>query len=290
MATKTYILAPNFTYKPTGAIQLGSIIADPFRPAKSLSQATVPPAVETVVQYNHEASQQTSRSLRLSLWARILDAAGAGVSASRARDKTDSICVERLETRYLAQEPVDNDPELAVRLKEPRVRAAIEAGLYGRAPVYLISGVKIARGLTVRSETGHIVGGGVGLTVPAAQAVGVDVGADVGGERGRGTMASFTSGDEDVLIAYQVHVLKAKGSKAKERVTADVFESDASFLHDEEETMGNEEEENFIEVHAAGVEELAEVARQAEITVDSERAVGIDGRAFVCVQAREVSS
>ncbi|KAF6825512.1 hypothetical protein CPLU01_10225 [Colletotrichum plurivorum] len=246
MATKTYILTPNFTYKPTGSIQIGSIITDPFRPAKSLSQPAVPPAVETV-----------------------------------GRDKTDSIFVERLETRYLAQEPADNDPELTMRLKEPRVRAAIKAGIYGRAPVYLISGVKIARGLTVRSETGHIVGGGVGLTVPAAQAVGLNVGADVGGERGQGTMESFTNGDEDVLIAYQVHVLKAKGSKAKERVMADVFESDASFLHDDKDTMGNEDEENFVEVHTAGVEELAEVARQAEITVDSERAVGTDDQLAV---------
>ncbi|KAF6813981.1 hypothetical protein CMUS01_12738 [Colletotrichum musicola] len=219
--TKTYILAPNFTYKPKGAIRLGSIIADPFRPARSLSQLATPPAVETVVQYNHEATRQTSRSLRLSLWAQVLAAAGAGFNASRAHDNTDSISAERLETRYLAQEPVNNDPELAMQLKEPRVRAAVEAGLYGCAPVYLISGVKIARGLTVRSETSRSVGGGVGLTVPAAQAVGVDVGAEVGGERGRGAMVSFTSGDEEVLVAYQVHVLKAKGNKAKESVMAD---------------------------------------------------------------------
>nr|XP_036577664.1 uncharacterized protein CTRU02_12403 [Colletotrichum truncatum]KAF6784698.1 hypothetical protein CTRU02_12403 [Colletotrichum truncatum] len=288
MATRTYILAPNFTYKPAGAIQIGSIIADPFRPAKSLSQPAVLPAVETVVQYNHDASRQTSRSMRLSLWARALEAAGAEISASRGWDTTDSLSMERLETRYLAQEPGDNDPELLKRLKEPLVQAAIKAGIYGHAPVYLISGVKIARGLTVRSETSRVVGGGVGVTVPAAQAVGIDIGGDVGGERGRGTATSFTSDGEDIVVAYQVHVIKAKGRKTKERLTADVFESDAAFLHDDEEDNEDDEEEHRVEAKVASVESLADVARQVEMAVDSEEADGPDGKTFVLVQAKQL--
>ncbi|GJC88680.1 hypothetical protein ColLi_11518 [Colletotrichum liriopes] len=290
MSTKTYILAPNFTYKPNGPIQIGSIIADPFRPAKSLSQLTVPPVVETVVESNHEASRQTGRSLKLSLWAHVLNVAGAGIGASGTRDAADSISIERLETRYLAQDPADDDPELALRLREPRVQAAIMAGLYGRAPVYLVSGVKIARGLSVRSEMGRAAGGSLRATVPAAQAVGFDIGAEVEGERRRIKTSSFTGGDEDVLFAYQVHVIKAKGRKTRERVVVDVFESDAAFLHDDdddEDARGSEDKES-IQIEMGSVESLEKAARQMDMVIESEEVVRADGRGFVYVQAKEM--
>ncbi|EQB47943.1 hypothetical protein CGLO_12882 [Colletotrichum gloeosporioides Cg-14] len=282
MATKTYILAPNFTYKPGGPIQLGSIIADPFRPAKALSKPTTPPAYETVFHHNLEASCETGRSVKLSLWASIFDTAGARISASRARNAVNSLSVDRLETRYLTQELADDDPDLVRRLKEPRVQAAIKSGLFGRAPVYLISGIKIARGLTVRTERGRGVGGSLTGTAPTAQAIGIDLGASIEGEEARSISSSFEAGDEDIIIAYQLHIIKARG-KSTGLVTADVFQSDATFLHDD----ASDEMEDDIEISTGGVEELAEAAREMEIELETERIFGLDGKGLTCVQARE---
>ncbi|KAF7543165.1 hypothetical protein G7Z17_g10965 [Cylindrodendrum hubeiense] len=281
MASRTYILAPNFTYKPNGPIQIGSIIADPFHPTKSLSTATSPPPYETVLEHDHELSRETGLSLNLSLWANFLEAIGSSIGTSRSKDITKSFTIEQLETRYLASEPSDNDRELAQRLKEPRVKAALQAGLYGHAPVYLITGVKIARGLTVQTETSRSVGGSIGTSVPVAGAMGVSVGVDIGGEKRRGLKSSFKAGDEDVVFAYQMHVVKLR-RRTKENMTVNVFESDAAFLHDEDE----EEEETEIEVRLGGVEELKEVAQEMEMNLESKEVVGASNEGVICLWAK----
>ncbi|KAH0426441.1 hypothetical protein CcaCcLH18_10326 [Colletotrichum camelliae] len=278
MATKTYILTPGYNYGPEGPIQIGSIIANPFKPAKPLSQVTVTPAIETVYHHNLEATCDTSRSVKLSLWAHVLDAAGAGVGASRSRDGVESLAVKRLETRCLAQEPMDDDPELMDRLKEPRVQAAIKGGLFGRSPVYLISGVKIARGLVVGSERGRTTGGTLTATAPAAQAIGIDIGASMEGEKSQSKSSSFEAGDQDIVVAYQVHVIKAK-RWSKEGATADIFESDAAFLHNDEIT----EEKDSIEVSTGKVETLAEAAREMEIAIDIEEGIRPNDGSVLCV-------
>ncbi|KAK7947104.1 uncharacterized protein PG986_011425 [Apiospora aurea] len=89
---KTYLLAPNFTYKPSGPIQLGSIITNPLRPAKVLStldHASAEPAAETVIEHDHELSQGRGRSVRAGLWAQFLQTVSAEYQ------------IDRLGTRYL---------------------------------------------------------------------------------------------------------------------------------------------------------------------------------------------
>ncbi|KAK2776657.1 hypothetical protein CKAH01_12307 [Colletotrichum kahawae] len=281
MATKTYILTPGYNYGPEGPIQIGSIIANPFQPAKPLSKATVTAAIETVYHHNLEATCDTSRSVKLSLWAHVLDIAGADVGASRSRNVVESLAVKRLETRYLAQELADDDPELMDRLKEPRVQAAIKGGLFGRSPVYLISGVKIARGLVVRSERGRTTGGSLTATAPAAQAIGIDIGASMEGEKSRSTVSSFEAGDQDIVVAYQVHIIKAR--RWSQGATADIFESDAAFLHDDK---INEEKEE-IEIRTAEVEALVEAAKEMNIAIEIKKCLNPDDGGLMCVQPGE---
>ncbi|KAK2011877.1 hypothetical protein LZ32DRAFT_648275 [Colletotrichum eremochloae] len=282
MSIKTYILAPNYKHGPDGPIQIGSIIADPFQPAKPLSKLAVTPAIKTTFHHGLEATYTTGRNLSLSLWAHILDAAGVGVGASRSRDAVESLTVERLETRYLAEEPVDDDPELIRRLEEPRVQAAIKGGIFGRAPVYLISGVKIGRGLAVRSERGRGVGGSLTGTAPAAQAIGLDVGASMERGKSRTISSSFSAGDQDIVIAYQLHIIKTR-KWSKDIVKADVYESDAAFLHDD----GSNEKRAGIKVTAGGVEALAEVAQEMEIEMETEKILRPDGEGLICVQVND---
>ncbi|WYZ37656.1 hypothetical protein EsH8_II_001162 [Colletotrichum jinshuiense] len=286
MASKTYILAPNFTYKPNGPIQLGSIVIDPFRPAKSLSTLKSPPNFETVVEREHELSRENSRSLNLSIWASFIEAVSSNAGISRSSEGTQTFSIEELETRYLATEILDNDLELLKRLKEPRVMAAIKSGLFSNAPVYLITGVKVARGLTVRHGTGRSAGGSMEIGTAAAQAVGVSVGAEVGADRRYGFVSSFKAGDQDVVFAYQVHVVKVKGRKG-ENATVDIFESDAAFLHGEDGQYGEDGEENEegFEISTTSVESLKEAAWLMEMSLEWEEVVGEGGHRVNYVRA-----
>ncbi|KAK1967663.1 hypothetical protein LY78DRAFT_482529 [Colletotrichum sublineola] len=282
MANFTYILAPNFDYHSDGPIQIGSIIADPFRPAKPLSKVAATPAVATAFQYDLKTDDYNGRGSKLSLWAHILSAISVGAGASRSTNAVKSLTVKRLETRYLAEEPVDDDPEIIRRLEEPRVQATIKGGLFGRAPVYLISGVKIAWGLAVVSETGKAVGGSLTATTPAAKAIGIDVGASMEGGKCRKTTSSFNAGDQDSVVAYQLHIIKTR-KPSKDVATVDVFEIDAAFLHDDE----SHEESASIEITVGGVEALAEAAREMEIEIETEKILRPDGEGPIFVQAKD---
>ncbi|KAK1761839.1 hypothetical protein QBC33DRAFT_462612 [Phialemonium atrogriseum] len=286
MATvRTYILAPNFQYKPSGPIQIGNIIADPFRPTKPLS--TLPadgprPPTSTITERDHELSRSKGHAFSAGIWAHFLSSVGGGVSADHGRDSVREFSIDELVTRYLRDEPADDDAELMRRLAEPRVRAAVKAGLFGRQPVYLISGVKIARGLSVRSELRRTVGGGVGVTVPVT--AGVSVGGEVKGERRDGIASSFRA-VEDVVFAYQVHVVRVKGRRMDAAVV-DVFESDAAFLHGEEE--GGEGHEGVaVSVGLAGVEDLREGEDEdSNVVIDSCEFVDADGVSCLCITAK----
>ncbi|KAL6851297.1 hypothetical protein ACO1O0_008425 [Amphichorda felina] len=289
MAAKTYLLAPDFTYKPTGPIQLGALIADPFRPTKVLSLPPTPPQdIDTAIQRDHHLSRTNGHSFNISLWAQFLSSLGPTIGTSTARDATTSYSIDVLETRRLASIPLDgDDPLLRARLAEPRVRAAMRAGLYGRAPVYLVTGVKLARGLSVRTEAQRSVGGSVGTSLPIGlEAVGVTAGAEVGTERRAGMESSFRGAEgEDVVFAYQVHVVKRRGWSG-ESVTVDGLHPREGLLHDEEEQEQKEDESAVIV--PGTVEDLQAAAEDLEMELKSEELVDDEGNAYVCIKATDL--
>lgn len=238
---KTYILAPNFQYKPSGPIQLGNIIADPFRPTKPLS--TLPedetdnkPAIESVLEYDHEIAREEGRAVGISFWTHFLAHIGADVDLTRGRDTLQQYSIAQLETRYLRDEPLDDDADLARRLREPRVQAAVNAGLFGRRPVYLVTGLKIARGFSLHTQLRRSVGSGIGAEAPVVSLV--STGVRVGSERRDGFTNSFTAGDEAIVFAYQLHKIRPPGRK--QGAVVDVFRSEAAFLHDDDDDDGEQ--------------------------------------------------
>ncbi len=115
----------------------------------------------------------------------------------------------------------------------------MQAGVFGRRPVYLITGVKIARGLVVAGEVVRVKGGGVEASAPGlAGMLGVSVGARAAAEGTRVVGSSFHGGEEDVVFAYQLHVIRERGRSGEKRIEADVFESDAALLHSGEGGQG----------------------------------------------------
>lgn len=151
---KTYLLAPNFQHKPDGALQIGNIIADPFRPAKVLSKAPVGSslAIDFVTEYDHESSIRQSRKSSIGVWVRFLQSIGVKIPFIHDANCFKQYLIDRLETHYLCDEPFDNDPSVLLRLAEPRVQIAIKSGFFCLQPVYMITGIKIARGFTVQTQ------------------------------------------------------------------------------------------------------------------------------------------
>ncbi|KAM0812421.1 hypothetical protein AB5N19_12411 [Seiridium cardinale] len=283
-AVKTYILAPNFQYKPSGAIQLGNIIADPLRPAKALSvlPAEKRPPVDSITEYNHELSGEKGRLLSAGVWSQFLQTVGGDIRAERDANTLKKYEMEELETRYLRDEPPDDDPDIALRLSEPKVRATIKAGLFRNQPVYMITGVKIARGLTVRNERSTRVGGGLGSTVPVTESV--SVGGELRGERRDAKVSAFKGGKEDIVFAYQLHVIRLKGRKKK--VVVGAFESEAALLHGEEVPSDLEVEGTTIGMATA--DELREIADDENAGIETCEVLDAGGSKCVCIVATYV--
>ncbi|KAI1214235.1 uncharacterized protein F4807DRAFT_407145 [Annulohypoxylon truncatum] len=146
---KTYILAPNFTYKPSGPIQIGNIITDPLRPTKVLSSLSTDsqPAIEVITQHEFELVDEQDRSIHAGVWSTFLETIGASLGAGHETNRSHTYKATELETHYLRDEPSETD--VARRTAEPSVQAVIRAGWFGARPVYMVTGVKVARGFAV---------------------------------------------------------------------------------------------------------------------------------------------
>ncbi|KAF5662960.1 hypothetical protein FHETE_7705 [Fusarium heterosporum] len=238
-SVKTYILAPNFQYKLSGPIQIGNIIANPFQPARYLSSLSEEksPEVESITEYDHEIVREEGRSIGVGFWAQFLQSINANVDINRRKDLLREYNVAELETRYMRSEPMDDDIELSQRLAEPRVQSAIHAGRFGRQPVYMITGLKIARGLSVRTASDKAIGGGVGATVPVTESI--SIGGAITNERRSGISDAFTGGEEAIIFAYQLHKITYR--VRKQNFSTGIFESEAAFLHDGDEPSDDSE-------------------------------------------------
>ena len=253
---RTYFLAPDFEQKPSSSsIQLGVLLSDPLKPNKPLSIPSFPPASTTTVHTAYTLSRTSGKSANAGVWANFLSIAETNVGTDNSSDVTQSFEIDSLETIRLQQEPQDDDPDLLARLQEQKVQAAIRSGLFGARSVYMITGLKIARGLSVQREESKSNGGTVGGSVPIVE--GISAGAEIGGEKRFGTSSGFKMApEEDIIFAYQVYKVKPKGKKAS-GAAVDIYQSDAAFLHGDDGENG--------EVTTNG----AEVAQVSKDNLDS---------------------
>ncbi|KIW11594.1 hypothetical protein PV08_10895 [Exophiala spinifera] len=257
-AMKTFILAPNFSFSPDTSICMGDIVQDPSDPTRPLSSS---PRAEletaTHTDYDAELTKSASTGVGGGVWATFLQGvASLKLYGEVKKETATSYTIDRLETVYFKRQPTD---EQASRWTlEPRVAAAIDAGLVRKKPVYLVSGLKIARGFRLsRGASSSSHRAGVGAEAPVAALTGggvVGVGADVDVERARSEEQSWRS-DEDVVFAYQLHVIAQKGwrrenTKGKNRrADVRVYKSKAAFLSED---AAEEEKENPIAVAEMG--------------------------------------
>jgi hypothetical protein len=177
----------HFHFKPgTGPIALGNIIADPLRPHRALTTVNVGtlkavyPPIETMTDYDRSMTRGTSSDLSMAVWAKFVQTVSAKVSGERGTSVHTNYTMDALETAYFVTDPPLE--EIEARLKVPRVQAVVKAGSMPglRQPVYMVTGLMIAKGFAALQHRGKHRAGEVEVSgnVPPP-AVNVGLGANL---------------------------------------------------------------------------------------------------------------
>ncbi|KUJ15790.1 uncharacterized protein LY89DRAFT_685729 [Mollisia scopiformis] len=220
---KTYFLAPNFHIlpPPTGPLLLGSIISSVSKPEHILNRqpnyVPIPPSSPSFTHHQAGFSSTHSNSLSGSfggftalnaflssiLSLRVdadLDGASSGSTIYKCKD---------LETTYF----YPDDEYIAKNIEIKRVKDWM-TDTYWKKPVYMITGLKIARGMKAESKQGKSLKGKVEVGVDATMLTGVPVsgGPKVGGGVEAKNGVSW-DGSDDFIFAYRVVRIKLKGKE-----------------------------------------------------------------------------
>ncbi|OJD29026.1 carbohydrate-binding-like protein [Diplodia corticola] len=228
-ARKTYLLTPNFGFTRDGAIALGNIIADPFaphRPLTTLDASKPHPEITSKLDYDYTVTRNIDRDISAGTWTKFLGIVGGNVGAQRGNGTNTEYKMESLETIMFRTEPTE--AMVTERLQHPLVRNIMHYNSTFRRPIYMISGIKVAKGMKCTTDKGSTKGGNVGATAPVTE--GVFLGATVDMSQSRDKSESFRVG-VDVVFAYQLLRIGLKGWKA-ETVTLDEFIPKEALLSD----------------------------------------------------------
>jgi hypothetical protein len=197
------------------------------------------PPISTSTDFDRTLDRTTSSSISVSLWASFLSTAKLSVESSKSLLESKVFAMDALETREWLSDPALE--EIRRRINHPKVKAVMRGDrMLGRQPVYMISGIKIAKNLRINLASGTLRSGALGNEVPIPTPAGdVGIGANFGGEKGREDTESWRI-EGDVVFAYQLLKIQVKGWKG-EKMCVDEWRSKAAYLCDDED-MGSKDE------------------------------------------------
>ncbi|KLU85287.1 hypothetical protein MAPG_04315 [Magnaporthiopsis poae ATCC 64411] len=242
----TYHRAPYWSIPPPpqGPLQLGVAIADlanpiPLNPPPN--QLAIPQAdVHTTTQQGFRETTSTISSGGWDVWAKLIGLllpAPLAYGFASERQEEEVLCIDAVDTSLFFP-----TPELVRRAVDlPAIRTFLESTRF-RKPVYLITGLKVARGASeavVRSRTRSAnagLGGGGALPGPAQTQLQMQV-------RSLG-QSSFES-SSDFVLGYRLAKVKVKRSGG---VASLPHNQGARFYDDseEEDALELEVEEDFM--------------------------------------------
>jgi len=264
---KTYLLMPNFTTHRDGTIQLGNLIADPFRPSKPLSLPSAPVETSSHEDTAFSLSYSATKSHEAGVWAQFLQTASMNLTGEINASNLEVYTVDTLETLTMKQDPTDEQAgELS---RNPRVSSAMK-GAFGDRPVFMITGIKIAKGFRRTNLKSATKQGEVSGEVPVVE--GVSLGGKFAISHGDSRIGSATS-TSDIVFAYQLHVIAKKGWIHK-MISADVYAPKAALLERSKPEITDEQ----FNAPRASVNTLMEVAKENEDTLTVHEVMDMDER------------
>ncbi|RAK73529.1 uncharacterized protein BO72DRAFT_451721 [Aspergillus fijiensis CBS 313.89] len=145
---ESYILVPGFDYHHLYAINPGDIVADWREPTKTLSSPTKPAilALHTDVEGMLKSDDELT-TLHGQLWTRFMRFADTAVGGGGTVLDPANHFYERLDTIHLHDYPTNE--EATERSLHPEVQSVMRSG-FGRTSVFMITGIKVAEGFTMR--------------------------------------------------------------------------------------------------------------------------------------------
>ncbi|KAK7417848.1 hypothetical protein QQX98_004323 [Neonectria punicea] len=213
----TYYSSPNFSIAPpdaNGPLHLGSVIADLKDPVPLNPSIIVPIPADEIFKSHLTGFSTTlakSRRLKLGILARLLGLNGpaAEPSVSQGRSQDEELSVRLLETQYFNPSPkyMDNSINL------PSVKAFRKASR-DRLPVFLVTGIKIARGASASIVRGKSVDSSVQASIVGGASGLVEIEPSVRGQWTTQREMSFR-GSSDFILAYRVTKLMWKKGEVK---------------------------------------------------------------------------
>jgi len=209
----TYIVCPNLCIPPSGPLQLGHILKCPFdtevSPLNLRCLVPIPPTdlFTPDVKTGFCAGRSELKSSSLGIWARFLSVLRVGLHASKQAQSDDILRISTLETHTF--DPSDEYVKQSMQM--PHIQAYL-AERRDRVTLYMVTGVKIARGVAMALSDSKATG--ISGHVGAPVAGGADVGAGGDYKHSRLSISSFEE-STDFVLAFRVR----KISVEKERIT-----------------------------------------------------------------------
>ena len=216
---KTYFLAPNLDYPPSSNISLGRIWTDPSDPGTCINpDGPLPFPSNMQVQHGHKTEWRNKTGGQhkglIAIWARFLQVVGIDAEASITwhNSKGDTYEFKTLDTEFI-------DPTMEYYTQSvlaPSVAEYIVETKFKKS-IYMITGVKIARGADVEQarskEAGtHLKVGVDGTTAGSPVAAGPEV--TISSSK---TETTSSQGSSDFVFAYRLREIYYSKGKVKHR-------------------------------------------------------------------------
>lgn len=223
---KTYLFAPNFTTHLDANIQLGTIIANPFRPSKWIMKIPLDIETDTHIEYERSVSPGVSASVHANMFAKFLETASANIGLQSDKSILDHYTMNTLETISYKRDITDDEAAEIVN-NNTDIQYVMKNSVLGPAPVYIVTGLKIAKGFHLTSELTKSKGFSAGANIPIADQV--SAGADLNVSQGK-TFSEQSSTTQPIVFAYQLHAVAKRGWWKNRRVDIDVYTPRAAAL------------------------------------------------------------
>ncbi|KAI1880106.1 hypothetical protein JX265_001727 [Neoarthrinium moseri] len=232
--TGTWFLPPDFTFTTTGPLRLGMVISHWSKPTAVLAtlgsgNEIQLPATATIVESNHAHNRSSSQSTSLGMWAKFEGIASASANQSIGKSRSIDYSKTDHEIRFFS-DPVTPEAVTAIA-NLPAVRAHIDSGLFGKRPIYLVSGLRIATSsFTVTTENSAQLALGAEASGPPAGTVPAEVGGKLEHEQQRAVTDSYDTAP-GIVFAYRLHVIRTGRAGSD----AELFSHKGAFLTGERE-------------------------------------------------------
>ncbi|EXF80233.1 hypothetical protein CFIO01_11513 [Colletotrichum fioriniae PJ7] len=238
----TYLLAPQWTFRPGGPIAIGNIIVDPFKPHivcseadPSSSSSSSAYATDSARERNWRMSQETARRFDVSVWSVFLEKIQLKLGASRSNVRQRRIYHGRVGGRRTSSVTPSHE-EIHERCESLAVKPFMNRKRIKAKPVYMITGFKIAKGFAVKqsSSSDKAAHAQVGAEVSPE----VSVGAEVSGSKSQREQHGFEA-MQDIIFGYQLLKIEPKGwGKRKQLQYGEFMKRKKSAVKDPESVDG----------------------------------------------------